>query len=303
MGAGVGYLKGKKENEGGTIRYRHPICIVILIIPQGDFFMNLRPLSPFIILAGLVLLVGMACGMSTPIPPTNPPAIPTQVVIPPTNPPSIPTRVVLPTNPPAIPTPLPPTTTPFPAFFTETFQGDLSQWLYDVYLGDSTMFKESQTSNGLRVQLDDPNLYVYYYYTPVTYEDVRLDLTFTNLAHNSNNINLMCRNSTSGRFEFTVQNDGLYQIWAYDGTGGNGYVELADGGSTSIRSGQQQNEITVTCIGNNLSLYINGSLVKSIKDNRFFFSDGQVGFGVNISPTNLVTPVIVEFDSLTISQP
>jgi uncharacterized protein YdeI (BOF family) len=113
----------------------------------------------------------------------------------------------------------------------------------------------------------------------------------------------MCRNSTSGRFEFTVQNDGLYQIWAYDGTGGNGYVELADGGSTSIRSGQQQNEITVTCIGNNLSLYINGSLVKSIKDNRFFFSDGQVGFGVNISPTNLVTPVIVEFDSLTISQP
>jgi hypothetical protein len=165
------------------------------------------------------------------------------------------------------------------------------------------MFKESQTSNGLRVQLDDPNLYVYYYYTPVTYEDVRLDLTFTNLAHNSNNINLMCRNSTSGRFEFTVQNDGLYQIWAYDGTGGNGYVELADGGSTAIRSGQQQNEITVTCIGNNLSLYINGSLVKSIKDNRFFFSDGQVGFGVNISPTNLVTPVIVEFDSLTISQP
>lgn len=265
--------------------------------------MKLRLLSHFIILAGVVLFVGLACTLSTGATPTNPPAIPTQVVIPPTVPPSIPTRVVLPTNPPAIPTPLPPTATPFPAYFTETFQGDLSQWSYDVFLGDSSRFTESQTSNGLRVQLDDPKLYVYYYYTPITYQDVRLDMTFTNLAHNSNNINLVCRYSSSGWFEFTVQNDGLYQIWANDSAGENGYVMLTNGGSTAIRSGQEQNDIAATCIGNTYTLYINGSLVKSIKDNRFFFPEGQVGFGVNISPTNEVTPVIVEFNSLTISQP
>jgi len=267
--------------------------------------MKPRLFPPFVFLAGLVLLVGMACSLSTttPIPPTVTVVVPTQVVAPPTKPPTFPTQVIPPTNPPAIPTHLPPTATPFPAYFTETFQGDLSQWPYDVYLGDATKFSESQTSDGLHVELDDPNLYVYYYYTPVTYQDVTLDLTYTNLAHNSNNINLVCRNSKSGRFEFTVQNDGLYQIWAYDGTGGNGYVELADGGSTAIRSGQQQNQITAACVGNNLTLYINGSLVKSITDTRFFFSEGEVGFGVNISPSNQVTPVIVDFESLTISQP
>ncbi|MGZ6345956.1 MAG: hypothetical protein ACXWNC_00080 [Anaerolineales bacterium] len=260
---------------------------------------------PFVILASLVLLVGMACSLSTatPIPPTLTVALPTQMVAPPTNPPAFPTQLIPPTNPPATPTNLAPTATPFPSYFTETFQGDLSQWPYDVYLGDATKFSESQSSNGLHVELNDPDLYVYYYYSPVTYQDVTLDLTYTNLAHNSNNINLVCRNSKSGRFEFTVQNDGLYQIWAYDGTGGNGYVELADGGSTAIRSGQQQNQISAACVGNNLTLYINGSLVKSIKDTRFFFTEGEVGFGVNISPSNPVTPVIVDFESLTISQP
>ncbi len=266
--------------------------------------MNLRLLSPFILLTGLVLLVGLACGISTNTTPTVPVEIPTRVISQPTNPPVFPTNVVQPTHPPAIPTPMPsPTATSVPAYFSEIFQGDLSMWPYDVYLGDPTKFSESQSANGLHVELDDPNLYVYYYYTPITYQDVRLDLIFTNLAHNSNNINLVCRNSSSGRYEFTVQNDGLYQIWVYDGTGGNGYVEIADGGSTAIRSGQQENEITATCIGTNLTLYINGSLVKSVTENRFFFTEGQIGFGVNISPTNQVTPVIVDFKSLTISQP
>jgi hypothetical protein len=264
--------------------------------------MNHRLFSPFLILAGLVLLVGMACGMSTPPAPTVPPAVPTQPAVQPTNPPAIPTQVV-PTNSPAIQ----PTVTAAPAsaqdYFTETFQGDLSLWPSDVTQGDSSKFQQSQTSNGLHVQLDDPKLYVYYYYTPVTYQDVRLDLTYTNLAHNSNNINLICRKSSSGWYEFTVQNDGLWQIWAYDIITGQDYVMLADGGSTAIRSGRQQNEITATCIGEKLNLYINGTLVKSLPYNQFYLNDGEIGFGVNISPNNEVTPVIVDFTSLAISKP
>jgi hypothetical protein len=277
--------------------------------------MKLRLLSPFIFLSVMIISISIACNLSPAVPPTQSPVVPTQVV-PPTqasvtptqvvpttnNPPAFPTQI---SNPPTSipPTPIPPTVTPLSEFFTETFQGDLSVWPYDIFLGDKDKFSESQSTGGLRIQLDDPELYVYYYYTPVTYQDVRLDLTFTNMAHNSNNINLVCRNSAAGRYEFTVQNDGLYQIWAYDGKGGNGYVILADGGSTAIRSGQQRNEITATCVGNTFTLYINGSKVREAKDNKFFLPEGQIGFGANISPTNPVTPVIVEFESLTISQP
>jgi hypothetical protein len=264
--------------------------------------MKLRLFFPFFILACLVLLVGMACGMSTPAAPTSPAVVPTQILAQPTNPPSNPPQNV-PTNPPAIQPTVAPSSSPAQEFFTETFQGDLGLWPYEVTQGDSSKFLESQTSSGLHVELDESSLYVYYYYTPVTYQDVRLDLTYTNLAHNSNNINLICRKSSSGWYEFTVQNDGLWQIWAYDIITGQEYVMLADGGSTAIHPGRQENEITATCIGEKLSLYINGSLVKSLPYNQFFLTDGEIGFGVNISPTNEVTPVIVDFHSLTISKP
>jgi len=271
--------------------------------------MKIRLLAPFIIMTSLVLFVALACGTSTTIQPTNPPAISTQVVKP-TIQIDIPTQLVLPTNPPAVPTQviipptlLPPTPTPYPDYFTESFLGDLSLWPHNVTLGDETKFSDSQTGKGLRVELEDPDLYVYYLYDPITYQDVRLDLTYKNLAHNSNNINLVCRSSSDGWFEFTVQNDGLYQIWVYDGTGDDGYVMLSSGGSTAIRAGQQENEISATCVGNTLTLYINGSQVRRITDTRYFFSEGQIGFGVNISPNNPVTPVIVEFESLSISQP
>ena len=254
--------------------------------------MKIRIISPFIVLICLVLFVGMACGTYSTVPPTNPVEMPTHKINP--------TLTQLPPN--ELPTQFLPTETQYPDFFTETFRGDLSLWPYDVTNGDESKFSESQTENGLQVQLDDPDLYVYYYYAPVTYRDVRLDLANTNLGHNSNNINLVCRNSSKGRYEFTVQNDGLYQIWAYDGTSGN-FDMLADGGSTAIRIGAQKNEITVFCIGNTLTLFINGSQVRQITDDHYFFTEGQVGFGVNISPSNPVTPVIVEFESLTISQP
>lgn len=151
--------------------------------------------------------------------------------------------------------------------------------------------------------MDDPDLYVYYFYDPVLYEDVSLDLLYKNLGRNSNNINLLCRCSEDGWYEFTVQNDGLYQIWAFDIVGERGYVLLASGGSTAILSGYQENEIAISCTGNTLTLFINQKQIKSVTDNQFFFSEGQVGFGVNISVFNPVTPVIVEIESLTISQP
>jgi hypothetical protein len=245
-------------------------------------------LSSFIVPTILVLITGIACSASTII--SQPTNTPTATLL------STSTRTSHPTS-------KPPTATPYPDFFTETFLGDLHNWSRNITQGDSSLFSRTQTDNGLRLQLDDPNLYVYYYYDPFTYQNVRLDLKYKNLGHNSNNINLVCRNSEDGWYEFTVQNDGLYQIWAFDDIGDRNYVMLASGGSTAIRSGYQENEIAVTCIGNTLTLYINGEKIKSISDNQFVFSTGLVGFGVNISFYNPVTPVIVELESLTISQP
>jgi hypothetical protein len=153
------------------------------------------------------------------------------------------------------------------------------------------------------MQLDEKNLYVYNFYDPYVYEDVRLDVETINMGHNSNNVNLICRHSSSGWYEFTVQNDGLYSIWAYDDVGNTGYNMLWSGGSTAIQMGQAANDISIICKGNKLSLYINGSETRTISDTKYFLPEGLVGFGVNVSPSNPVVPVIVGFESVTISQP
>jgi hypothetical protein len=242
---------------------------------------------PFLGMAAIFAFIAMACSTSSTSTPTSPTSAPQDN-----------SKGLIATQ-----TQYIPAETVLPDYFTESFLGDLSSWTYSVTNGDETNFTQSQTANGLHLELDDPNLYVYFYYDPYTYQDVQLDLTYTNLAHNSNNINLVCRSSADGRYEFTVQNDGLYQIWAYDKKGGSGYILLANGGSTAILSGQQQNQIRASCIGNTLTLFINGTQTRSVSDNRFFLMEGQSGFGVNISPSNPVTPVIVEFNSFTISQP
>jgi S1-C subfamily serine protease len=207
------------------------------------------------------------------------------------------------TNLPANGTSTPSTTEQAPDFFTEEFDGDLSNWSYNVTSGDEsqlTITPDSSNGGTLTVRLDDPNLAVYFLYDPYTYTDPILSLTYSNRGRNSNNVNVVCNSSTAGWYEFTVPNDGLWQIWANDKSGGTGYNLLADGASTLINT-QGYNAITVACFGTDLTLYINGSKVKEMTDSHYFLNEGQVGFGLNISPSNPVTPVIVDFDSFDIS--
>jgi S1-C subfamily serine protease len=207
------------------------------------------------------------------------------------------------TNPPASGTSTPSTTQQAPDFFTEDFTGTLNNWSYYVTSGDKSKLTITPNSSGngiLTVKLEDPNLAVYFLYDPYTYTSPILSLTYANRGRNSNNVNVVCNSSTAGWYEFTVQNDGLWQIWANDKSGGTGYNLLADGASTLINN-QGYNAITVACFGTDLTLYINGTKVKEMTDTHYYLNDGQVGFGLNISPSNPVTPVIVDFDSFDIS--
>ncbi len=253
--------------------------------------MKYRVYFPFLAFAGLILIVGLACGTSTVVTPTTIPQHPTQPPTLPPHPASVSTDTPAPID--------SPTATEAPAFFTDDFNGDLSNWTYDVKSGDTTKLTISTAQGGIVTRLDDANLSVYFYYTPYLYNDVILDLAYKNQGRNSNNVNIVCRYSDAGWYEFTVQNDGLYQIWAYS----KGYHDLADGASTAIRTGQDSNEITVACVGNTLSLYINGVETRKVTDSIYFLGQGQVGFGVNISALNPVTPVIVNINSYTISKP
>lgn len=193
------------------------------------------------------------------------------------------------------------------AFFTEEFETN-ANWSYFAVDGTSSTILEedkpgmflSIENSLLTVELNEENLWVYLFYDPYSYEDVRLDTKVDNRGVNNNNISLICRYNEDGWYEFNIANNGLYWILAafVDSTGKVGYKTIYNGGSNDIKAGKATNEYTAICKGNRLSLFINGKEVNSVDatDHR----EGQIG--VSVSSFN-VLPVNVDFDYITISEP
>jgi hypothetical protein len=266
--------------------------------------MKSRLFVPFFVLAGLILLVGLACDATTPtaqppiqVQPTQPP-----IQVQPTQPPPI---QIQPTQPPTVqiqPTEPPPTEAPAeaPDYFTEEFDGLIPDWTYFLMSGDENKMTLESGNGILLFNLTGEDLYVYLLYDPYTYTDVRIDARVENRGFNTNEVSLICRYDPDyGWYEFAIGNDGLYTIYAYDGTTQQ-YETLFSGGSTAIHSGKDVNEYTAICKGNTLALYINGVEARTITEKRFGFRDGQVGISTSSFD---VLPIIVEWDWVIISEP
>jgi hypothetical protein len=152
--------------------------------------------------------------------------------------------------------------------------------------------------------LEGTNIYVYTYYSPKTYSDVRIDMTAENRGDNSNNVSMICRyDENEGWYEFNVANSGLYQIlygsWDADKRHAS-YSKIADGGSNKIHTGKDVNTYTAICQGRTLTLMINGSQVRTLDDNQNALRSGYVGLGVSSFQR---FPVIVEVATFKASQP
>lgn len=248
-----------------------------------------KAMKPFGFLVIMMILTGLACLSSSETPTLElPPPSPTELPPQPTSP--------------------EPTASPQAAkkFFTEEFNGDLSNWTYFNVLG-STKTNESGLSlevvgGYLSFDITTKELYTYVTYNPFTYKDVAIELHAENLGTNNNAIGMVCRYSDEGWYEIDVQNNGLYKIFAasYDASGSVVYNFLADGGSNKIKIGKETNEYKMVCKDRVISLYINGFETRVIDDNQYVLSEGQVGFSVASfsDPT-----VMVKVDWVKISQP
>lgn len=185
-----------------------------------------------------------------------------------------------------------------PAYFTEEFDGDLSNWTYWVSSGNESGVGLSADKAALNVLLSTANTSVYVFYDPYIYEDVILEVQADNAGKNNNNVSLVCRynDADSTWYEFSVANNGLYWIYAYDG----GYNQIANGGSNLIKTGKDTNIYTVGCIGDTLTLFINGQEVRTFQDKTYRLKEGQVGLNVTSFDS---LPIEVDFEYFTISQP
>lgn len=193
-----------------------------------------------------------------------------------------------------------------PAFYTEDFDADLgASWERFMATGTENQVNARTDGGSLFVQLSpDAEKIPRFYLVNASsdYSSVQLEVTTVNYGNNANGVSLVCHYNGENWYEFTVSNAGLYSINVHDPAAAalRGYVQLAAGGSGAIKSGQATNIYRAVCNGNELALYVNDMLLKSLVDLKYNLRGGMIGIGVS-SPQTL--PVEVAFESLTVSEP
>jgi S1-C subfamily serine protease len=181
-------------------------------------------------------------------------------------------------------------------YYLSTEFDDTEGW-YTFAVPDGATYDASYENSRVYIEVNDTDSTAYMVYDAFLPADVRID-TFAEsvLGTTRNNISLVCRASDAGWYEFSMNSGGLWYIWKYEN--GN-YTELKRGASKAINMQKATNELTATCIGTELTFYVNQVEMGSVRDNRFKDA-GQVGISVS---TFDIPDVGVEFDWFVASVP
>jgi hypothetical protein len=191
-----------------------------------------------------------------------------------------------------------------PQFFYDELDGPLSDlWVDEVYYYTSEddpnaepVYSIEQERGALKFYLESPWQYVYYIYTPHTYQNVRIDYEVENKGVNTNNVGLVCRYTDYGYYEFIATSGGYYSIMRYYEDGNK---ELATGGIKSIRFGtEKKNQFTAVCDGEYLTFIVNDVEIARVHDDEI--TEGYAG--INVSAEDVV-PVQIEVNWIQISEP
>ena len=222
-------------------------------------------------------------------------------------PPLFPTATLPPTPIPLTDTPAPsstpePTPTPFPMFFTTEFDTDLTGWVI-LQAGNEATPNVATENSRLVLRMDSPYTWVYSLFGPYDYENVRVDTKFVNNAMSPASAGLVCRYSeTDGWFEYNVTTDGSYNLlygkWLSNGIAQ--YLPVLDGASNLIQQSGTEQRIGMLCSGTTVTMLIEDTVIRNADVSRFELAGGKVGVTAS-SYEN--TPVIMSFDSVTVSEP
>ena len=218
-----------------------------------------------------------------------------------------PTNTLKPTSPPATPT------ASLQKYHTEEFDGDLTSWSSfvvdnrrDQPVITTEQFKDVTASivNGSYIfDIERRKTFIYSIYNAFDYNDVRLDVHLDSRNINASISRLICRYSQAGGwYEFSIASNGLYNIYYAkpNASGLINYRPLANGGTDKVNAGNATNDYAISCKGNELSLYINGELIKTTSDDLSVLRTGKIGVAVS---SNNSLPVLVAFSQVKISEP
>jgi hypothetical protein len=257
----------------------------------------MKPFRPFFFIASLVAIVSLACGaFSSGDQPEQPQQEVPQQVESPTQAPQ--QELPPPTEEPVEEQPVESSSGPY---FTEEFDSD-PQWYYEVIQGNDSSDLEKATYKfdfgRMIFNIEDPGLFAYYVYEGDIYENVRVDIKVENRGVNTQQVSLLCQVSDDGWYEWAVQSDGRWELYAVS----DGYKRMHNGASNYIKQGKDVNEYAMICEGNEISFFVNGVEPKGspYEDRKYALRRGNVGFSVS---SLRAIPVNMEVDWFKISEP
>jgi hypothetical protein len=178
------------------------------------------------------------------------------------------------------PVPLTATARPLPAqrVFKEDFSQDSPYWSFlQVDTGQPPALPQVN-SGFLLFDLPAPNQWVYAFYEPFEYTDVRLDAAVQVRTGGQGTPGLVCRyDAQRGWYEFDLHEDQTYVLlygqWLAEGVAR--YAPLFRAGSEKIHPAE--NEIGLLCQGDTLTPYINGTQLRRYQEKTFGLTSGKIG--------------------------
>jgi hypothetical protein len=161
-----------------------------------------------------------------------------------------------------------------------------SEELYSLYMENGYLY----------IQVDAKSTTVYAIYEPLFMPrdeaDVLVETSFDNVGDvRNNNISVLCRVTEEGWYEFSLTSSGLWYIYKYEVE--SGFTTLFNGGVPNYNKNITAHVISATCIGDELTFYLDGEMLKNAQVNDRSFDSG--GVGVSVYAAN-VAGVEVEFD-------
>jgi serine/threonine protein kinase len=244
--------------------------------------------------------------------------IPTHVASSTNNPPTLTETAVQPTSthkPTVVPdtatsTVLPETSTPIPRrFYTEEFDVYPSNWSHFLTLGVENNLNLRPENGKMIFEINGEDTSAYLVNNSFNYTDVQEEAVVLNRGVNDIKVGLICRYSDSGWYEVQIANTGLFEIYAMDkiGATNKGFNRLYNGGSQQVKPGVDTNVYKFVCRspieknkGPVLAFYVNGRRTQEYTDNQYKLPEGNIGISVSSLKS---LPVIVQFESLKISEP
>jgi hypothetical protein len=190
---------------------------------------------------------------------------------------------------------------PAPRAFTENFDGIFPYWEF-VQVDNGQLAASPRAQKGyLWFELSGPNQWTYGLYGAQNYVDVRIEAHLEFVAGAQGAAGVVCRyGAHTGWYEFNIYADHTYDLlfgqWLTEGVAR--YMPLVRDESEKIQPGA--NEIGLSCQGDTLTPFINGTQLRRRQEKTFALANGKVGISAASFDS---VPLTISYDWVRVGEP